>query len=352
MTQRALMDTVLPRVWRTGMTRWAAAMMVATTLLSSVAEAGPRSGLAWDSGGACADPSFESWRGRPLDVHIGYAPWNTWSNMLAWIKKGNPARLGKPGHKVSIGLGLLTRESEGRFRECAAGAFDKHFKEVGSSLVAQGKGDIHLRLGWEANGSTSFPWYMGNDITTYRLCFQRAVTALRSTAPAVKIDWHMAKKGKLPVSVAEAYPGDAFVDHVAVSYYDRFAFNTTQAIWDTQFNRLHNGGPWGIGAWLAFAKSHGKPFSVPEWAVNDGYQPDGTDNALFVRNMGAFFKANAAHIGYEGYFNCPHADAGMYSIHPSKNNPAAAAAYFATWGRAGAPAQRGKQVQAVAAAGG
>lgn len=307
----------------------AAAAAALTACLVGQAHAGP-SGLPWASGAICSGSEFVAWRGRALDIAIGYAPWKTgWDDMVGYFAKGGAKSVAGKAPEVSIGVGLLAKGSDGRFGECAAGRFDQHFRAIGQHLSRQGLGRTHIRLGWEASGNW-YPWSIGNQVEPYKACFRRAVDALRSGAPGLRITWHMAKKGKLSFPVTSAYPGDAHVDEIAISYYDRYPAHPSEAAWAKQYEARHNGGPYGLGTWLAFAKSRGKKFAVPEWGIADGWPGGGSDNPLFIRKMHDFFRGNASSIAYEAYFNCPMGN-GAFMIYPSRHNPRASASYLAAW---------------------
>jgi hypothetical protein len=104
----------------------------------------------------------------------------------------------------------------------------------------------------------------------------------------------------------------------------------SQSVWNqTYLKTASNHSPVGIGAWLAFATSHGKKLSVPEWGVNNGGGGGGGDDAVYVQFMHDFFKANASQIAYESYFNsqCPN-----FCILPSGKNPQAASRYKQLFG--------------------
>ncbi|MEK0086009.1 hypothetical protein U1T56_22870, partial [Geminicoccaceae bacterium SYSU G07066] len=100
------------------------------------------------------------------------------------------------------------------------------------------------------------------------------------------------------------------------------------------------GNPVGLGAWLAWAKAKGKRFSVPEWGVSDHYPgmpcaDNGFDNPFFIEKMYQFFRANAAVMAYESYFNGGGSiiPPGVHKIYPPANNPAAAARYQQLWSK-------------------
>ncbi len=84
----------------------------------------------------------------------------------------------------------------------------------------------------------------------------------------------------------------------------------------------YKGGPKGIGAWLAYARSEGKRMCVGEWGVARGVSAGGGDNPFWVKKMLELFSKNASSIGYESYFN-----KNAVAIHRLQDNPKAAYAY-------------------------
>ena len=286
---------------------------------------GPESGLPWRSGASTDDlAAFETWRGRDLDI------FETWPNRSNWTEIRNPdiygavsAFNGRAG-TLSIGIAMLPEDKSGSFATCATGAYDQYYKDIGSKLVSLGRGDAFVRLGWEANGDW-YAWSIGSDAQSYINCFRKQATALRSTAPGVRLDWNMTKDSHMTGSVADAYPGDAWVDVIGVDFYDAWPAYPTQSAWDGDYDATQNGGPRGIGSWLAFAQAHGKPLSLPEWGLsNDGGGGGGADDPLFIQNIFSFLQTNAAHIAYEAYFNLQ--DPG-FIILPAGKNPNGSAKY-------------------------
>ncbi|HEX7667900.1 MAG TPA: hypothetical protein VF407_25410, partial [Polyangiaceae bacterium] len=120
---------------------------------------------------------------------------------------------------------------------------------------------------------------------------------------------------------------------IGVDFYDNWPAHTNESAWDNDYSATQNGGPWGLGTWLAFAKSHGKKLSVPEWGINNDVANQsscgcGGDDAFYVNKMHDFFVTNAAEIAYEEYFNLTVADGNyQFEIYPTSHNPNAAAAY-------------------------
>jgi beta-mannanase len=235
---------------------------------------------------------------------------------------------------VSLSI-VLFPESEGRAHaRCAAGAFDTYFQGFGSQLVKLGAGNAIIRLGHEANANPAYTdrnWLITDvdGIGSYIGCFQNLSKALKSTAPDVKIEWTMAKKGFLPVSVMQAYPGDDYVDYIGITSYDNGPKYTSELIWTKTYMKTRLTGPLGYGAWLKVAREHGKKLAVSEWGVweRDGLGYAESDNDFYIQKVYDFFKANAADIAYETYYNCPD----RHRLFPNSFMPKASAKYQQLW---------------------
>ena len=282
------------------------------------------SGLPWRSGATDTGDSFAGWRGRPLDVAITFENDGTWKGTeVVWaLEDGTLADF---KGKLSIAVPMLSNRND-TFQQCAAGAYDSHFHALGNTLKKYGREDSYIRLGWEGNGDW-MAWSANGNTAVWKACFRREVQALRSVAPGVQIDWNMNKDGD--TSAIDLYPGDDVVDVIGVDYYSMWPGLNSKSTWDrTYMQSESNHSPVGIGAWLAFARAHGKKLSVPEWGVNNGGGGGGGDDAAYIQFMYNFFKANASQIAYEGYFNsqCPN-----YCILPSGKNPQASAKYRQLW---------------------
>ena len=101
----------------------------------------------------------------------------------------------------------------------------------------------------------------------------------------------------------------------------------TQAVWDLRYVATHREGPMGLGEWLKAARARGKKLAVPEWGVWDTGDTRAADTPVYIDNMYRFFRANAADIAYENYYNCPQ----KHRLFPQTDFPQASARYRALW---------------------
>jgi hypothetical protein len=293
------------------------------------------SGLKWRSGASGNAQCLATLRGRAMDaanIFLGHI------SFPALVKQTTGMRAPKGVPLLVASLPLLTNDTKGQFAQCATGAFDGYFRQIGANLQASGAQGLVVRLGWEANiGSKSHPWGVDtpDQVPSYVQCWRHAALALKAGGPALNIEWTNAKKtANTALHVLAMYPGDDVVDLWGVHYYDGGPVKSTQALWDKFYNATFNGGPWGLGAWLAVTKQHGKKLGVGEYAVwqQGGLAAAQADDPVYIDNMYRFFQANAAGIAYETYFNS------MPDQHTLCNDngtptayPNAAARYKADW---------------------
>jgi hypothetical protein len=290
------------------------------------------SGLAWRSGSTGGGfPCLADMRARALDALVQFLAPPSFDEMVkstaGWLRLS-----AKKAPLLVVSMALLPSNNKGQFAQCAAGAFDGYFRQIGANLQATGAQGVDVRLGWEANiGSRVHPWGVDSpdQVPAYVQCWRHAATALKAGGPAISVEWTNAKKTQnRALHVLAMYPGDDVVDVVGAHYYDTGPLKSTQAVWDQYYTATYNGGPWGIGTWLAFAQSRGKKLAVGEWGVWANGTNTAPDDPVYVDNMYRFFKANAASIAYESYFN---AMADQHLLCPTTRFPNAAAMYKADW---------------------
>jgi hypothetical protein len=204
----------------------------------------------------------------------------------------------------------------------ADGGADSYYETLAQNLVAAGFGSSYIRLGWEfnadwmgwgicnADGSGLASW-----ASDFVPAFQNIVTSMRSVAGAnFKFIWNPidSSNASCPgASLENFYPGDGYVDAVALDAYDGIGAATSSdaARWSDLLNGVNAGG-WtavtpaavngqafqGYGLdWLAaFGAEHGKQVSLPEWGLESSdVDGGGGDDAYFMTQMAAWVKASA-----------------------------------------------------------
>jgi hypothetical protein len=267
----------------------------------------------------------------------------TWDDQVAaaqrWVSSA--IRSGPPASLASFWL--LTDGTKGQFARCAAGGFDGYWRAIGTALKAAAGASkrVIVEPGWEANiGSHSHPWGVdsASQLPAYKACFRRVSAALRSAFPGVKIAWTNAKIYRENFTVDQMNPGDSWFDYYGLTYYDNYTPLQSQATWNKYVgSHLGTGGsPSGIGAWLAYARAHGKKLGISEWGVwdTDRVTTPQADDPVYIDAMYRFFKANAASIGWETYQNNVTSATDGHQLCPTTPFPRAQAAYARLW-RAG-----------------
>ena len=278
----------------------------AVAMLVSIAP--PAQAAAWKSGvrNNSATTSFAGWRGTGLGVVAGWIEWkNGWSGMYAYASGTQPRALRAKSSNTSFGHGLFPRG--GTLAACARGEYDDEQREVARRLASNGAGNAEIRLGWEASGDW-YPWSAaGKPADQWKSCFTRVAKAMKSGAPGLRIGWFMAKKGR--IDVRTIYPADAPITHIGISHYD----DEQARFGDETFK----GGPWGLRAWVNFARSKGKKFAIGEWGVGRR-----GDNPRYIEQMHDFLQWAGSSVAHEAYFNT-----GFYQLHPSTRMPRSAETY-------------------------
>lgn len=137
--------------------------------------------------------------------------------------------------------------------------------------------------------------------------------------------WNTGPGHKGPVDVRLTCPSNAKL--VGPDYYNFWPALRTEAEWNAQlYARTKSGGPFGLGAWLNWANSTGRPLCLGEvglmsWSMTSGGgRPsyEGWDNPLFITKLLDFCKANAGSIGFISYFNIDPVSSGSLPGHLMK----------------------------------
>jgi hypothetical protein len=207
------------------------------------------------------------------------------------------------------------------YNEVADGGADGYYKTLAQNLISAGFGNSYIRLGWEFNG-TYMGWSIcnqqGSGLTSWAKDFVPAyrniVTSMRSVSGAnFKFMWNPLDSSNVScagVHLEQFYPGDSYVNVVALDVYDGISQSTSDtARWSDLLNGV-NAGHWtsvppesisgqkfeGYGLdWLAaFGTEHNKEIGIPEFGLDSpGQDAGGGDDPYFVTQMAKWIKANA-----------------------------------------------------------
>ncbi|MDN5750960.1 MAG: hypothetical protein L0H64_21040, partial [Pseudonocardia sp.] len=279
-------------------------------------------GLPWRSGlviGTQAEvDSWESYRGRPIDVVHGYTDRGSWESIesAGWILS---AWADSP-HALVISQPFWPEGSGGSLSECASGAYDANWARYGSALAEAGRTDAYTRLAWEFNGDW-FEW-SATDVGAWKQCYRQVVQAVRTTAPDARFEWNMNAHGSQTSDgdAWKSYPGDDVVDVIGIDAYDHYPASTTAAEFDEQCNASE-----GLCSVIDFARAHGKGVGVTEWGViSSGIG----DNPVYMEKMFETFMAAADVMEYETYFN----EENFATTLDDGANPQSAEVYRNLWG--------------------
>lgn len=267
---------------------------------------GARSGLLWMSG-SNGDPSMEAkyyeafgqWRGRAEDVAMLYTDRSSWANVTGADTFVFQNMKGWPG-KLVISQPPFPQDGS-TLNDCAAGAYDTHWRDFGNALVSNGRADSIVRIGWEFNGDFMY-WHATNDTAQFIQCWNHVASAIKAADPRALTDWTINSKATPSDSCmgdpTNCYPGDQNVDYIGIDNYDEWPPSTT-----TPFDKIAND-VGGITWIYDFAVAHHKHFGVGEWGVVSGAGSNGgRDNPAFIQNMWSWFSVHAAVALYESYFS-------------------------------------------------
>jgi hypothetical protein len=235
--------------------------------------------------------------------------------MTIWIGSAVAARLSKPAVRVDPGLQALLNDgwpshnrhgyynsSSPALVAAAAGADNQRFYQLGELLVRDGFPNAIINLSREMNGW----WYAWSERRAPRsepdafiLAWQQVVTTMRSVPGAhFKFLWTLYPE---QATVAEAWPGSAYVDYVGTDILDwyggpdnTYPHTASGALnWTLHWQQTLTATPGGLD-WIAqFSKLTGKPIIIPEWGL-DFHTFGGQDDTYFLTHMTAWMKAHHA----------------------------------------------------------
>jgi Glycosyl hydrolase family 26 len=285
--------------------------------------------------------------GSPMDCALLFndtaADWDTFEQ--PWLTKTTvpdyqwPAwSQAKPGRRLIVTQAMVPIGLPADWRaRGASGEYDNHIKAWAANMIATGYGSATIRLGHEANGD----WYfdsIGNTVAEQAdwAAFWARFTRVAKSVPGAHFlfDWTV-NAGYLRIPFAQYYPGNAAVDIIGIDQYDGMAIapqpmpTTPQEHWAALATQQ-----WGLNDLIAFAASHHKPMSIPEWGVMTAGSANGTgagDDPRFVDGIAAVVRTHD--VSYEDVWDTRSPTSPMAVA--IEDSPAAMAAYKKHFGRHG-----------------
>lgn len=283
-----------------------------------------------------------SWLARTDLWTEGFAATNTWTDLSGpgWLLDPIAWWVSQDTSRVSVlSVGMLPGPWDGSgptsgpgagvpvsLTTGATGAYNSYFQTLAQALVTKGlANNTVIRLGWEFNGG----WYTWRADTQakaldFAAYWRQIVTTMRAVPGAANLQfcWNGAN-GWSGYSLADAWPGDAYVDYVGVDFYDQSWDQNTypypvgstpaqiltrqQTAWTATAGTNNNGLAW----WKNFAVAHNKPFSIPEWGLcrrSDNH--GGLDNPYYMQKMYDFIQEPANDVAFHVYFDVQAPDGG------------------------------------------
>ena len=222
-----------------------------------------------------------------------------------------------------VSMPLLVSDGVSTLAEVAAGNFDSYYNQWGNAFIRNGATNAIIRIGWEFNGGW-FPWHAFPNTSDWIAAYQHVVNLFRGFSTDFQFDWcsnFTIEQG----NPETCYPGDSYVDFIGMDTYDYWYPAQSSAA--TRWNLILTQ-PYCLEWHAAFATTHSKPMSYPEWGCTtrtDG--SGGGDDPLFINNMSAWFTSN--NVAYQAYFDQPGTMGDLYGL---QNFPNAQAAYLADFG--------------------
>lgn len=247
-------------------------------------------------------PAFIAMAGRaPVGV-TDFADRSAWQNMLNSVT-WSATCWSRTNYRLSQAVPMLLDKGT-TLREGANGAYDSHFAQLGRVLVARGKADAYLRIGWEFNGDW-YAWSAAKDPEAFVRYFRRLVGIFRAVpGQRFRIVWNPSQ-GQQKIAPDRVYPGDDVVDVIGLDFYNS-SWRKEDAHPEVRW-RNHLTQPYGLNWLKDFAARHHKPIAFPEWGT--GTSPNGQgkgDDPLFIARMAQWIKSN--NVAYHAYWDYPAPD--------------------------------------------
>ena len=257
-------------------------LAAAVAISSAASHADPEvSVYRWDAPAGPANiDGFSQWLGTPVtiaSVFHGASAWSEIEGQDGQLSTWAQWVLGQNGRNLTIAVGMFP--PGGSLSSCANGSYDAHWRKLADNLAYHGLHWAYLRLGWEMDSGSrawSAPPGSGRE-ARYASCFRRIVQVMRQEQPANqwKFVLNTAQTWNNASYLESIWPGDAYVDVVAMSFYDEsWATNTYPypSSCDANCRATRQQNAWNANSsklfmMRDFAAGHGKQMALAEWGV-------------------------------------------------------------------------------------
>lgn len=259
--------------------------------------------------------------GTPVLLFTEQRDWVASPDIGWWINRWLPT-----GRTVFWSIPLHPQNSS--LADVVSGRWDPYWHRVAADLVAAyPTGDIHIRTGWEFNGSW-FPWAAAGREAQYVAAFRRVAGVLRSVSDRIRVEW-CPNIGTQRVNPELCYPGDDVVDVIGLDFYYRPVGHGRVedgysdpldpiAAWNQMVAQQH-----GLQWHRDFALAHGKPVAFSEWGVMlDTSSP-------YIERFAAWIASSPTPVIYHAYWDSDASYTGKLS---GGRWPAAGAVYRTAFG--------------------
>ncbi len=241
-----------------------------------------------------------------------------WSGMVS--SSGNSWLLGpwqNSGYQMILGVPIIPSSNGtavGTLATGATGAYDSYYTTLAQTLISYGDANAELRLGWEFNGNW-YAWAVNNDTdaANFAAYWRQIVTTMRAVPGAnFQYVWNVSDDAG-SFTLADAYPGSAYVSSIGVDAYDEhWGAATPQATWSNLLT-ANAGLDWAA----SFGAANGVPVSLPEWGLATGTSGGSVgmgDDPYYINQMAAWIASN--NVAFDSYFSFDASD-GNHSLSSS-----------------------------------
>ncbi|MGA2037064.1 MAG: hypothetical protein ABSH04_05710 [Acidimicrobiales bacterium] len=272
-------------------------------------------GVYTGAGNTSGVASFAATTGVHVSIASDYLDGSSWGAMVG--SPGSPpwVLMKWQGTAYQMVVGIPMNPNAGPnstvLANGAAGAYDSYYTTLAQNAVALGLGNTIWRPGWEFDQQLVTT---DADAINYAAYYRNIVDTMRSVpGQSFKFTWDGALDGTSngnAWSTLDAYPGDGYVDYVALDFYDQTWTSSCGLPFDNTMTQAQESCAWSedqslsLARLSSFASAHSKPVAFPEWGVisrSDGH--GGGDDPYWMTNFTSWMTNPANNVAFASYFD-------------------------------------------------